>query len=50
LPQPRAQALQRELALLEQTVARYFPEIEDRRRANVGDLQGLGGSSTRSDL
>ena len=50
LPPPRTQALQRELALLEDTVARNFPEIDDRRRANTGDFQGLGGSSTRSDL
>jgi uncharacterized membrane protein len=50
VPPPRAAALQRELALLEQTVARSFPEIDDRRRANTGDFQGLGGSSTRSDL
>lgn len=45
----RTAPLRRELALLEQTVARSFPEAEDRRRANAGDLQGLGGSSSRSD-
>lgn len=50
LPPARAPALERELVLLEQTVARNFPEIDDRRRANIGDVQGLGGSSTRSDL
>lgn len=49
LPAARLPPLQRELALLEQTVARSFPESEDRRRANIGDLQGLGGSSSRSD-
>jgi len=50
LPPPRKQALQNELVLLEQTVARTFPDVEDRRRANTGDLQGLGGSSTRPEL
>lgn len=49
LPPSRAPSLQSELALLEQTVERSFPEPEDRRRANKGDLQGLGGSSGRSD-
>lgn len=49
LPAARTAPLHRELALLEQTVARSFPEIEDRRRANTGDLQGLGGSSSRVD-
>ncbi len=49
LPAARAAPLHRELALLEQTVARSFPENEDRRRANTADLQGLGGSSSRSE-
>jgi uncharacterized membrane protein len=49
LPPARTPPLHRELALLEQTVARSFPESEDRRLANTGDLQGLGGSSSRSD-
>ena len=49
LPATRGPALHRELALLEQTVARTFAEPEDRVRANKGDLQGLGGSSGRSD-
>lgn len=48
LPAARAPSLQCELALLEQTVVRSFPEIEERRRANTADLQGLGGSSSRS--
>lgn len=42
LPPSRAQELER-------TVARSFSDSEDRRRATTGDLQGLGGSSTRSD-
>ena len=50
LPAERAPALRNELGLLERTVARSFVEDEDRRRAGIGDLQGLGGSSTRSDL
>ena len=50
LPEDRAPALHEELVLLEHAVARSFTEGEDRRRASIGDLQGLGGSSTRSDL
>jgi uncharacterized membrane protein len=50
LAQSRAPELRCELRLLEQTVARAFLDSEDRRRANAGDLQGLGGSSTRSDI
>ena len=50
LPADRAPALRSELALLERTVARSFADDEDRRRASIPDLQGLGGSSTRSDL
>ncbi len=49
LPQARIAALRRELDLLEESVARSFPDAEDRRRANVGDFQGLGGSSSRED-
>ena len=47
---PRAAALARELDLLERSVERCFTEAEDRRRANTGDFQGLGGSSLRTDL
>lgn len=50
LPPQRAAALRRELELLEHSVARSFPEADDRRRASVGDVQGLGGSSLRTDL
>ena len=49
LPQARTAALRRELDLLEKSVARSFADPEDRRRANIGDLQGLGGSSSRKD-
>lgn len=49
LPQVRAVALRRELELLEKSVTRSFPDAEDRRRANIGDVQGLGGSSSRQD-
>ena len=49
LPQARIAALRRELDLLEESVARSFPDAEDRRRANIGDFQGLGGSSSRED-
>jgi uncharacterized membrane protein len=49
LPQARTAALRRELDLLEKSVARSFADPEDRRRANIGDLQGLGSSSSRKD-
>lgn len=50
LPPERAPALRREIALLDLAVARCFPDEIDRRRASVGDVQGLGGSSLRADL
>lgn len=49
LPADRASALRRELAVLESSIARSFPDAADQRRANFGDLQGLGGSSSRTD-
>ena len=49
LPQARTAALRRELDLLEKSVARSFADPEDRRRANIGDVQGLGGSSSRAE-
>jgi uncharacterized membrane protein len=49
LPAARASALQRELAALENGIARSFVEADDRRRAHFGDLQGLGGSSARTE-
>lgn len=49
LPAPRATALRRELTALEGSVARTFVEAEDRRRANFGDFQGLGGAAARTD-
>ncbi|SEO64161.1 Uncharacterized membrane protein [Rhodospirillales bacterium URHD0017] len=50
LPDVRRGTLRLELDLLERAVARNFVEGEDRRRANIGDFQGLGGSSVRTDL
>jgi uncharacterized membrane protein len=49
LPEARAAALKRELSALEAGIARSFVDAEDRRRANLGDFQGLGGSSARAD-
>jgi uncharacterized membrane protein len=48
LPEVRAPALRRELALLRSAVEHEYLEAEDRRRAEIGDPQGLGGSSLRS--
>ncbi len=47
LPAPRAPAMRQELALLHNAVDREYPEAEDRQRAEIGDRQGLGGSSSR---
>jgi uncharacterized membrane protein len=44
LPPMRADALQRERRLLQQSVLRAFPDAEDRIRAQVADSQGVGGS------
>ena len=49
LPAARADALRRELTALESSIARTFVESEDRRRANFGDFQGLGGASARRE-
>jgi uncharacterized membrane protein len=47
LPEPRIAPLREELAMLQHTVERAFPEAKDRQRAQIGDLQGIGRSSTR---
>jgi uncharacterized membrane protein len=49
LPEPRLRPLRAELDLLERSNARNFAEAEDKRRANIADFQGLGGSSNRVD-
>ena len=47
LDEARAPVLRQELALLQSAVKQEYRELEDRRRAEVGDRQGLGGSSLR---
>jgi uncharacterized membrane protein len=44
LPPARAQALHRELDLLNRIAARSFPEREDQMMATISDSQGVGGS------
>ena len=44
LPEPRRGPLEQELALLQRATQRAFPDEEDRARAAVGDLQGIGSS------
>jgi uncharacterized membrane protein len=44
LPESRTPPLREELAMLQQAVERTYPEAEDRRRAGIGDLQGIGGA------
>jgi uncharacterized membrane protein len=46
LPEARKAALQQELALLQRAIQRHFPDEEDRARAQVGDLQGIGSSES----
>ena len=42
LPEARKAALRQELALLQGSIQRAFPDAQDRARAQIGDLQGLG--------
>ena len=46
LPEARKAALEQELALLQRATQRAFPDEEDRARAAVGDLQGIGSSES----
>ena len=46
LPEPRIPPLREELAMLQHSVESAFPEAKDRQRAQTGDLQGIGRSST----
>jgi uncharacterized membrane protein len=46
LPERRASLLRRELALVEASSKRAFPDRDDQLLAEVSDLQGLGGSHT----
>lgn len=46
LPQARKPPLQQELVLLQRSIQRLFPDDEDRARAQVGDLQGIGSSES----
>jgi uncharacterized membrane protein len=46
LPPPRQEALRHELSLLERATRRTYPDEEDRNRAVVGDLQGIGSSES----
>ena len=45
LPASRTPPLREELTMLERAVERSYPDPEDRRRAQAGDLQGIGGVS-----
>jgi uncharacterized membrane protein len=50
LPKWRHPALQRELELLDQSIDRLYPLVEDRAMARVPDMQGLGGSSVAREM
>ncbi len=45
LPEPRIPPLREELAMLQHAVERAYPEEKDRKRAETGDIQGIGHSS-----
>jgi len=45
LPEARIPPLREELAMLQHSVEKAFPEAKDRQRAQTGDLQGIGRSS-----
>ncbi|GMU51439.1 MAG: hypothetical protein AMXMBFR33_05850 [Candidatus Xenobia bacterium] len=45
MPPGRQPALREQLELLDRSVARSFPDDEDREQASSKDLQGLGGSA-----
>lgn len=47
LPEARHPILREELALLTSAVERGFSDEQDRKRAGVGDYQGVGGSDVR---
>ena len=49
LPSHRQPALQQQLSLLDREVTRFFQYPEELALARVGDSQGLGGRSSRSD-
>ena len=46
LPETRRPPLQAKLDLVRSGVERSFEDLEDRRRANVGDYQGVGSSES----
>lgn len=46
LPDARKAPLRQELTLLQRAVQRIYPDAEDRSRAQVGDLQGIGSSES----
>jgi hypothetical protein len=46
LPEARKAALRQELSLLRHSIQRNFPDEEDRARAQIGDLQGIGSSES----
>jgi hypothetical protein len=50
LPKHRHAVLQRELALLDRDIEKYFVYPEDLALARVGDSQGLGGASGMEKL
>lgn len=45
LPEPRIPPLREELVMLQHAVERAYPEEKDRKRAETGDVQGIGHSS-----
>ena len=46
LPEARHGVLEQELQLLRRSAQRLYADDEDRARAAIGDLQGIGGSTS----
>jgi hypothetical protein len=44
LPKPRKQIIYEELALLDISLRRVFPDTDDQALAATGDFQGIGGN------
>jgi uncharacterized membrane protein len=49
LPAERSPLLRQELDLLNRSIARFFPEPEDRALAGIGDLQGVGAKRGKAE-
>ena len=49
LPDRRRALLSKELSLLKTSALRRFPDLDDQKLAQVGDLQGIGGTQSETE-